>query len=181
MKSDHNPLSAAQIKALGALAREAFARQDKLDLLDLPAEVASDTKANRERFWRQRLRAQITGHCELRDCTQQHYRPLRAELEALAGKTGQAFNTQLREAQAAASTTPAGAALLREMWQVASLAGLGDAYIKAIIRRWGTSDVAALTMPQLQGLIATIRRRAASKAAKTAAAHGGSASDNIPF
>ena len=70
------------------------------------------------------------------------------------------------------------------MWHIAAKAGFGASYIKAMIKKWGTSDVNDLTMPQLKGLIGQIRRRAASKAAKTAAAHGGDGEikpDNIPF
>jgi hypothetical protein len=184
MNSDHNPLSKAQVALLGALASEAFAWQDKHDLLDLPAEVRSDTKTNRAKFWRQRVRAEVTGHTELSDCRQLHFRKLKGKLLELAGRAGEAYITNLREEQAAASTTPAGAALLREMWHIAAKAGLGAGYIKAMIKKWGTSDVNDLTMTQLKGLIAQIRRRAASKAAKAAASHGGdgeSHDDNIPF
>jgi hypothetical protein len=185
MKSDYNPLSKAQVALLGALASEAFAWQDKHDLLDLPAEVRSDTKTNRAKFWRQRVRAEVTGHTELSDCRQLHFRKLKGKLLELAGRAGEAYETNLREEQAAASTTPAGAALLREMWHIAAKAGLGAGYIKAIISaKFKTGDVNELSMPQLKGLIAQIRRRAASKAAKTAAAHGGDGEvhdDNIPF
>lgn len=184
MKSDFNDLSAEQVKQLGALSTKAFARLEKLDLLDLPTEVQSDTKANRAKFWRQRLRAEITGHTELCDVKQWQYRKLKGKLQELAGEVGGAYDTHVREERGAASTTPAGAALLRDMWHLAAKAGLGAAYIKAIIKKWGTSDVNDLTMGQLQGLIATIRRRAASKAAKAAAAHGGDEmpdADNIPF
>jgi hypothetical protein len=188
MNSDHNPLSKPQVALLGALASEAFAFQDKHDLLDLPAEVASDTKTNRAKFWRQRVRAEVTGHTELSDCRQLHFRKLKGKLLELAGRAGEAYETNLREEQAAASTTPAGAALLREMWHIAAKAGLGANYIKVMIKpKCHTSDVNDLTMDQLKGLIAQIRHRAASKAAKAAkaaAAHGGDGSieaDNIPF
>ena len=88
MKSDHNPLSKPQVALLGALASEAFAFQDKHDLLDLPAEVASDTKTNRAKFWRQRVRAEVTGHTELSDCRQLHFRKLKGKLLELARRRG---------------------------------------------------------------------------------------------
>ncbi|MBE7497094.1 MAG: hypothetical protein HS117_19305 [Verrucomicrobiaceae bacterium] len=186
MKSDDNPLSKAQVAALGALATEAFAWQDKHDLLDLPAEVASDTKANRMKFWRQRVRAQVTGFTELSDCRQRHYRRLKSKLLELAGRAGEAFDTNLREERAAAAHTPAGAALLREMWQIAKVAGFGPGYIKAIISdKWGTSDVNDLSLGQLRGLIGQIRRRADSKLKKIAADKGAEGglpdAGNIPF
>lgn len=161
-----NPLSKSQVALLGALSSEAFARQKALGLLDLPSEVASDTKSAQAKFWRQRERAAETGHTELSDCRQSHFNGLLARFEGLAGHTERSYKTRVKEATNAAATTPAGAAMLRDLWHEAGKAKLGEVYVKTILRaQFKTSDFNDLNLDQIRALLATIRRRAKSKLA----------------
>lgn len=159
-------LSTKQLRILGMEATQAFDLVAKHDALDLPAEVASCSKSAQRDFWRQRVCAEVTGFVSFKDLNQDHYRPLLSRFQALAGHSGAAFKTQLREERHTAATTPQGAGLLRDLWQHAAEAGLGAEYVKIIVRgktRGQTSDVNELSMTMLQQVHDTVLKRARSK------------------
>lgn len=164
-------LSTKQLRILGIEATRAFDLAAKHDALELPGEVATCSKSAQRDFWRQRVCAEVTGFCSFKELNQTHYRPLLSRFQSLAGNTGAAFKTQLREERGAAATTPAGAGLVRDLWHHAAKAGLSEAYVAAIVKgktRGQTSDLADLSMRLLQQVHDTVLLRARQKLGRSA-------------
>jgi hypothetical protein len=148
-------LSASQLQQLGIAATAAFKRLDGLDLLELPADVATCTKSERMTFWRQRECANVTGICSFRELdSKAHYVLVHDHFAKIAG-------LPLKGRDKSATR----AALLREMWDMAREAGLGDGYIATIChaKKFGHANVEQLLDWQVEQLHHTIVNRARAK------------------
>jgi hypothetical protein len=144
------PLSKSQLQQLGIAATAAFKRLDQLDLLELPADVATCSKSARMEFWRQRECASITPFCSFRDLTNDLYLKVKTHFEKIAGIESKASNESSH--------------WLREMWQWAKQAGLGPGYIATVCknRRFPT-QLDQLDARQAKQLHDTIVNRARAK------------------
>jgi hypothetical protein len=158
-------LSTKQKRVLGMEATAAFNRLDKLDLIDLPAEVATCSKAARLEFWRHREVAAVTQRvCSFSDMSQGEYRPVLTHFQTLAGNMGKAYGTALREEVGAACHSAPGCEWVRDMHHWMAKAGYSEGYKVAIMRaRFKTSDIADLNETQLKQLHDTIVNRCRQK------------------
>lgn len=84
--SSGKPLSNAQKAAISQTARQAFDIQDRAGQVD---GWGSDSK--RFETWRREQQAQAVGIASLRECGNNHYRPLMSHFLCLAGKHDTAF------------------------------------------------------------------------------------------
>lgn len=157
-------LSKLQLQQLGIAATAAFARQEALDLLDLPPDLVGSAKAQRMKFWRQRECAALTGICSFRDLDNRHYLEVKGHFETLAGKMERAFSTALRSEQNAPCHRPPGCQWVRDMNDWAARAGFRQQYIAAVMKgKFRTVDLHALSERQLKQLHDTIVNRARAK------------------
>jgi hypothetical protein len=159
-------LSYKQLKILGAEATKAFNLYESLDLLDLPAEVASyKAKKPRMDFWRHREVAKATQRvCSFKDMLQSEYRKVKTHFETLSGNLGKAYDTALRDEKDAACHRAPGCEWVRDMHHWMSKAGYSEGYKVTIMRsRFKTSDLADLSEEQLKQLHDTIVNRCRQK------------------
>jgi hypothetical protein len=90
-RANGKPLSNAQKSAISQTARQAFEVQDRAGLVD-----ESGSESARFTAWRHGQQTEAVGVGSLRDCGNDHYRPLMAHFLCLAGKDDTAFRYQLR-------------------------------------------------------------------------------------
>jgi hypothetical protein len=176
-------LSRAQERALHAEAGAAYRHLRELDLLDLPAEVLTRAASAQADWWRRRetLRwaSRNRRHLEWSALVSPEqvdtlswaalvdadYLPLLRYLQTLSGRLDRALSTAMRESaeeDGAYGSTPEGAGWLRQLWHMASSAGLSEAYVRGICRakNGGQTDLTQLTRTQLQHMLYTVTARA---------------------
>lgn len=90
--SSGKPLSTRQKAVISQTARQAFDIQDRAGLID--GSAVSDSK--RFETWRRAQQAEAIGISSLRECGNNHYRPLMAHFLVLAGKDDSAFRLAVR-------------------------------------------------------------------------------------
>lgn len=162
-------LSKKQLKILSMEATTAFTRWEDLDLLDLPAEVAScKSKKARMDFWRHREVSKATQRvCSFKDLVQEEYLKVLVHFQTLAGNSDKAYNAALRgEVDAACHRAP-GCEYVRDMNQWCADAGFSKGYITVLMRsKFKTSDITNLSERCLKQLHDTVVNRARAKLKK---------------
>jgi len=102
--------------------------------------------------WRQRESIKAAG-LRISEAEQQHYNLIKAHFQALAGESGQAFDTHIRE-----HTSPERVARFKLDEEIKKH-GLADGYAAYIARcKFKQQDLAKLTAKQLWSLVYDIRR-----------------------
>lgn len=157
-------LSQPQLQQLGIAATEAFAVMERHCLLELPAEVATESRSKRMDFWRKQQCATVTGKCSFRELTvtrtRDEYRKVLLHFQTLSGSRA-AMRTAEREVLQAACHVPPGCEYVRQAFATLKKAGLHPNYLFAILRhRFKAARIEDLDESQLKQLLFTVRNRA---------------------
>lgn len=137
-----------QKRELSDLAEVAFKR----------AELAYDTDDLKLAAWRQRESIKAAG-VRISEAEQKHYNDLKAHFQVMAGESGKAFDTTLRE-----HTSPARVARFK-LNEELTRHGLAESYASTIARcKFKQSVLDKLTAKQLWSLVYDIRRSHTKKA-----------------
>jgi hypothetical protein len=170
------PLSAKQRSIIGRMATQAYEAEVAAGRV-FPTRMLSKSASAQE--WRHQQYAEETGHEELADCNQSHYRGLVARFEAMIPRAdhsgpARAFNRRMKSGPANDSAEVEDTHEARELWhdllnKALTQFNLHEAYVAAICRRQFSRELREASAQQLQWLTFTVRKRGVSKRRKAAA------------
>lgn len=160
------PLSRAQKTQIGIHATAAWQHQTALGAVDLPADMAGETKTARMKFWQHQIIADVTQRvCSASDMIDDEYLDVKAKFQSLSGESGKAYDTAHRSAQDAACHRSPGCEYVRDLNHWLAKAGYQSGYAIAIMKAKfrGITDYARLSEFQLKQLHDTIVNRCRQK------------------
>jgi len=159
------PLSKSQKTQIGIASTAAWQALSGLGQIELPGDMAKESKTARMKFWVHQQISQITQRvCSASDMIDDEYLDVKSHFESLAGQAGKAFGTAHREAQGAACHRDPGCEYVRQIEYWMHEAGFKPGYMYAIMKgKFKHTDLTRLNERQLKQLHDTIVNRARAK------------------